>query len=258
VLPGTLGAMGKPGRGRRWLRRGDVEIELVCGGDRHRISCDGVAIELLDHEAGDDERVLEALGGSSPLECFTVSRAWTEGITAALPRPLDALCRERWRSAGVASAALSEFEESLDDGPRSVQVRVGGMHPRIDAALWWEVLGRRPTPESVQAVLATRVDLSEAVAWSEALGGPISADAIATLQRQGIDDGYDARAWVEATGRIPDAAALTALAEVGVTAAYVALAWSRVHGGPITPDVVRRYRERGILDPEEHVARSSI
>lgn len=229
-------------------------IDVFCGGHQHRISCNGSVVELLDHPDADEERVLEALGGSSSRECFVLARAWTDGMSNALPSPLDALCRERWRSAGVPSAALAEFETSLDDGPRGVQMRVGGLHPRIDAALWWEVLGRRPTPELIRSVLATGVDLTEAVAWCDAIGGAVTGPAIAALRRREVMDGYDARTWVEASGRIPDDAELDAWTDVGVRAAHEALAWSQLNGGPVTPDVVRGYRRSGITDPEEHLS----
>ena len=77
------------------------------------------------------------------------------------------------------------------------------MHPRIDAALWREVIGRRPTPEDIKAFEPLGIDLSELAAWADALRRPLTPSAIDAARRTGVEDGYAARSWVEATGSLP-------------------------------------------------------
>ena len=234
----------------RWFRRGPITVTVACSNTTHRVWCDGDRVELLDHAADDDERVLELLGGTSPFECLLIQRAWRDARSRALPRPLAAMARARWRAAGIADVAIDEFEAGLDQQWPAPAVRVGGLHPRLDAALWREVIGDRPTPENLRPYAALGIDLSELAAWAEAFERRVSVDAIAAARLAGVTDGYEARGWVGATGRMPGAAELREWREAGVTGAFGALAWAELHGGVVSPAVVRRYREQGITDPE--------
>ena len=238
--------MATPSRSR-WVRRGPIEVGIRCDGASHRVRCDGEQLALLDH-TDDPESILATLGGRAVGACFEVRDAWVAGQLGELPSELRAMAVERWRRAGVAPSSLRAFLVAIDHPP-SPTVHVGGVHPAIDAAVWWHVLGERPRPDLMRGFVDIDLDASEACAWRGALGRPIKPHDVVAARRRGVASGYEARMWVDATGEIPSGAREEEWRAAGITDAFVALCWADVAGGVIAPRDVMALRARGLHPP---------
>ena len=231
--------------------------KVQCGGAWHGVEVEGTRLVLLDHDDGDADAIVVAFGAPAQ-GCFLVREAWRYGDIRLLPRPLRPGARKRWRSAGVRRGDVLAFVAAAERPVRIGSDYIGAFPPHIEASLWHAALGRRFTPEELASFRALGLDNGKhATAVAEAIGSPITLEAIRRLQHDGIVDAMDLQYWLSACGHVPSNAERAALARVGVEDGFDALCWSDVLGGTVTVDGVNRLRREGVTDPQALIATRS-